>query len=218
MAGQKADRRFELADCVIVDGSAGGGDLVGLLLDLAVVASGLMVEDPDQPLAFAAQPGATFVLGLVRQVGQYGSLVDAEAVCAPSTARISGVSFTARGRWRMPGAASASPGPGVRSPELRAVFRRRRQRLQFRELVEDELRRVAPPIEAALAAAEEDIVATAMLLSELSGAAARCPLCKRQTEMRRVKDGQNWWTLWVCSGCGRKYRAAEFSVTAPTEQ
>lgn len=76
----------------------------------------------------------------------------------------------------------------------------------------DEFKRVGPPVEAALAAADADIVATAFVLSELAGAAARCPDCKHQTEMRRVKDGQNWWTLWVCTGCGRTYRAADFSV------
>jgi transposase-like protein len=90
------------------------------------------------------------------------------------------------------------------------VFRRRRQRRQFRDTVASEVARVAPKVEAASAAVDEDIAATTTALRELPGAAAQCPSCGARMQMRRVKGSRRrWWTMWVCSGCGEMVRPAE---------
>jgi predicted RNA-binding Zn-ribbon protein involved in translation (DUF1610 family) len=89
------------------------------------------------------------------------------------------------------------------------MFRRRRQRRQFRKLTNDEIERVAPIVETAVAAVEADVEATATMLSELPGAKAPCPRCGTRMRMRRVKQGRKWWTLWVCGGCGETVRPAD---------
>lgn len=76
------------------------------------------------------------------------------------------------------------------------------------------MHRVAPAVEAAVIAADADIEASAKELSELPGAAARCPHCRTRMRMKRVKDGRKWWTMWVCGRCGQMYRPADFPASA----
>jgi predicted RNA-binding Zn-ribbon protein involved in translation (DUF1610 family) len=89
------------------------------------------------------------------------------------------------------------------------MFRRRRQRREFHEVIGREVERVGPPVQAAVEAVAQDVASTAGLLRELPGAAAECPSCGGRMRMRRIKEGRRWWTLWACSRCGKKVRPAE---------
>jgi hypothetical protein len=90
-----------------------------------------------------------------------------------------------------------------------AVFRRRRQRRQFRELIATEVARLGSVVEDAVVAVDEDIERTASELRELPGAAPMCSGCGARMRVERVKTRRHWWTLWVCPACGRTVRPAE---------
>jgi ribosomal protein L37AE/L43A len=94
------------------------------------------------------------------------------------------------------------------------VFRRRQQRRQFAAEVAAAVEAVRPSVRLAVAEAEALLDTVAREVASVPGAAARCPHCAARMSLKRVKDGRRWWTLWVCSGCGRTHRPADFSVAA----
>lgn len=73
---------------------------------------------------------------------------------------------------------------------------------------------MAPGIEADVLTANADIESTELEVSALPGSAARCPNCRSQMRMQRIKDGRNWWTMWVCARCREMYRPANFPEAA----
>jgi uncharacterized protein (UPF0212 family) len=89
------------------------------------------------------------------------------------------------------------------------MFHRRRQRRQFREAIMAEVERVTPAINAAVNAASREITMTDLAVRDLPGAAAACSGCGTRMRVRRVKQGRQWWTLWVCPRCGKTIRPAD---------
>ena len=61
-----------------------------------------------------------------------------------------------------------------------------------------------------LAAAENETAAT--LVSLRQGSTAACPNCGSRMRLGPVKVKRNWWTLWVCSACGKMVRDAALPV------
>jgi ribosomal protein L37AE/L43A len=94
------------------------------------------------------------------------------------------------------------------------VFRRRQQRRDFAAEVAAAVEAVRAPVQATVDETEALLDAAAREVATMPGAAARCPDCEARMSLQRAKDGRRWWTLWVCSGCGRTHRPADFSVAA----
>jgi hypothetical protein len=46
-------------------------------------------------------------------------------------------------------------------------------------------------------------------IAALPGTNSLCPGCGTRMQMRPVRDGEFWWTLWVCSNCGKRARLAD---------
>lgn len=94
------------------------------------------------------------------------------------------------------------------------VLRRRRERQEFAAEVAAAVETVRGPVQARVADADSLLDAATRELATMPGAAARCPNCSARMQLKRVKDGRKWWTLWVCSGCGSSHRPAAFSVAS----
>jgi hypothetical protein len=94
------------------------------------------------------------------------------------------------------------------------VFRRRRERRQFSEAIGAEIDRIGPQVQSTIASADEVMRSALEEVGALPGAAARCMNCRTAMQMRRVKEGRRWWTMWVCPQCRAMYRPAEFPEAA----
>ena len=97
------------------------------------------------------------------------------------------------------------------------MFRRRRQRREFQQLIAAEVERVGPLVREATDEVEADVEETAALLRTMPGADATCPQCGGRMWMQRVKQRRRWWTLWVCSVCGQTVRPADLRPVPSTE-
>jgi hypothetical protein len=82
------------------------------------------------------------------------------------------------------------------------LFRRTRERwalgrAAFAAAVEvrDDVERIAEETEVEMLALRKQI-------SDLPGASPLCPRCNGRLVMRSVKEGLNWWKLWICDECG----------------
>jgi ribosomal protein L37AE/L43A len=94
------------------------------------------------------------------------------------------------------------------------VFRRRQQRREFAAEVAAAVEAARAPMQTTVAEADSLLDAATREVATMPGADARCPHCEARMTLKRVKDGRRWWTLWVCSGCSRTHRPADFSVAS----
>jgi predicted RNA-binding Zn-ribbon protein involved in translation (DUF1610 family) len=89
------------------------------------------------------------------------------------------------------------------------MIRSWRERRAYR----DRMAAVIPAVEDEIAAIEHRIEREVQVarerLTELPGTDPVCPRCSGQLIMRSVKEGRNWWRLWVCRRCGHRATLTE---------